>query len=207
MWPLTTPDWIVYWSLMCYITLCSPSTLCVLCCLDRLGCLQRLALFPASSLGMWVSPWPAYISYTYNICTVCAFCLPLLPCSPSWTVMKMLLCWFFVLFLCLDLLHFVSTVNFRMDTATVCKHWRNSCFVVVIISVILIMIISKAQILKKSSALYKEYDGRPELVNVHVQKSNNANIKHNIYWVTPSLSLSVTHTLLLSYGLLIYLPS
>ena len=35
-----------------------------------------------------------------------------------------------------------------------------------------ITIISKAQILEKSSALYKEHDGSGKLVDVHVQKAN-----------------------------------
>ena len=95
----------------------------------------------------------------------------------------------FVLFLYLDLLHFVSTVDFRMDTVTVCKHWCNSCFVVVII----IMIVSKAQILKKSSALYKEYDGRQECWLMYMYK-NQTKQKLNIYIESHPFSLSQSHT-------------
>ena len=43
--------------------------------------------------------------------------------------------------------------------------------------ILIITIISKAQILKKLSTLYKEHDGNRKLVDVHVQKSNKESKK------------------------------
>ena len=57
---------------------------------------------------------------------------------------------------------------------------------------IIIMIISKAQMLKKLSALYKDHDGTGKLVNCICTKIKQTKQKLNIY--TQSLSPSHTHT-------------